>query len=66
MNFYKTFPDNIWFEPNNKKDESVNVANLMQGLGLLEKMISPQWNNGSFIGYKIQFKKLNNTITGKL
>lgn len=66
INFYKMFPDDIWFDPNNNSVQACSVSCDMHELGLLEKLSIPQWNNGSFVGYKIQFRKLNNTITGKL
>lgn len=58
MFHFKKFSDNDWFEPNNKNDESFTIANHMHDFGLLEMKRIPKWNNGSFQGFKIQFKKL--------
>lgn len=65
IGFYKAFPNDRWFEPSNNSDQSFSVANHMHELGLLRKMINPQWNNGSFVGYKILFKKLSDILTEK-
>lgn len=58
MRHYKHFDNDDWFAPNNNIEEDFTVAEYMHQLGLLEKKRIPIWNNGSFNGFKILFKKL--------
>ncbi len=58
MKAYNSFPDKEWFEPNNRIEERFTIANSMHEFGLLIKKIIPNWLNGSFMGYTMQFKKI--------
>lgn len=52
------FPENEWFEPNNKGcDNDYDFFTLLHGFYLVtEKKITPLWHNGSFKGNLIQFR----------
>jgi hypothetical protein len=51
-----SFPKNEWVVPNNKDDEDFTFYNEMSSHGWCDKLIEPQWHNGSFVGNKISFK----------
>lgn len=49
-------PKDEWIKPTNNKSDDYTFLDNLFDLNLCEKKITPQWNNGSFVGYKVEFR----------
>lgn len=49
------FPENEWFDPSNREDESFSVCEEFSRLNFICKRVTPIWNNSSFYGQRISF-----------
>jgi hypothetical protein len=54
--FVATQPHGIWFTPSNKEANDRQIADELFDLNLIERKISPVWQNGSFKGNRHQFR----------
>lgn len=52
----KSYPKNEWFTPNNKENEDYTCCCEMSHHGWCDKLVEPQWKNGSYLGNKVSFK----------
>lgn len=52
----KSLPKNQWIAPTNNKSDDYSFLDNLYSLNLCERKTTPSWNNGSFVGHKVEFR----------
>jgi hypothetical protein len=55
----KNFQEGEWFCPTNANEDFFTKIDQMAAMHLVAKKVSPRWNNGSFMGLRIEYMYKN-------